>query len=347
VTEGARLGDLAAAVGGCVRGNADRIIRGVAALEDAGPDDLSFFTNAKYRDALTGSKAGAILVGPGIELAGRDILEVPEPYVALAGILARFDHEVPPPPGVSSDARVGAGAVLGRDVAIGAFAVIGEGARLGDRVVVGEGSIIGAACEIGEGTQLRPRVVLYPRTAVGARCLLHAGVVLGGDGFGFATSKGVHRKVPQLGRVVVEDDVEIGANSTVDRGTLGETRIGAGTKIDNLVMIAHGVVIGPNGLFAAQTGIAGSTRIGRNVTFAGQSGAIGHLRIGDGAIVAAKAAVYADVGDKAFVAGIPAVDHRSWKRAQASFKALPELRAKVRALEARLEALASQVKGER
>jgi UDP-3-O-[3-hydroxymyristoyl] glucosamine N-acyltransferase len=171
--------------------------------------------------------------------------------------------------------------------------------------------------------------------------------VLGGDGVGFASSRGTHRKVPQLGRVVVEDDVEIGANSTVDRGTLGETRIGAGTKIDNLVMVAHGVVIGPNGLLAGQAGIAGSTRIGRNVTWAGQSGAAGHLRIGDGVVVAAKSAVFSDVEDRAFVAGIPAVDHRAWKRAQASLKALPELRARLRALQERIAALEKASKGER
>jgi UDP-3-O-[3-hydroxymyristoyl] glucosamine N-acyltransferase len=338
---------LAAAVGGRVRGNPDRVVRGVATLEDAGPDDLSFFTNAKYRDAVRGSRAGAILVGPGIPLDGRDVLEAPEPYVALAQILARFDRTPPPRPGVSPDARVGEGVVLGRDVTVEAFAVIGDGTQLGDGVVVGAGCVLGAGCTIGDATQLRPRVVVYPGTSIGARCLLHAGVVLGGDGFGFATSGGVHRKVPQLGRVVVEDDVEIGANSTVDRGTIGETRIGAGTKIDNLVMVAHGVVIGPGGLLAAQSGIAGSTRIGHHVTFAGQAGAIGHLKIGDGAIVAAKSAVFADVDANTFVAGIPAIEHRAWKRAQASFKALPELRARVRALEERIAALETQEKGER
>jgi UDP-3-O-[3-hydroxymyristoyl] glucosamine N-acyltransferase len=253
--------------------------------------------------------------------------------------------EAMPAPGVSVDARVAPGAGLGRRVAIGPFAVVGEGATLADDVVVGAGCVIGEGCKIGGGTRLRPRVVLYPGTHVGARCLIHAGVVLGGDGFGFATSRGTHRKVPQLGRVVIEDDVEIGANSTVDRGTLGETRIGAGTKIDNLVMVAHGVVIGPNGLLAGQAGIAGSTRIGRNVTWAGQSGAAGHLRIGDGVIVGAKSAVFSDVEDRAFVAGIPAIDHKAWKRAQASIKSLPEWRARLRALEARIAALETASEG--
>jgi UDP-3-O-[3-hydroxymyristoyl] glucosamine N-acyltransferase len=183
-----------------------------------------------------------------------------------------------------------------------------------------------------------PRVVLYPGTIVGARCRIHAGAVLGADGFGFATSSGVHRKMPQLGLVVVEDDVEIGANTTIDRGTLGETRIGRGTKIDDLVMVAHGVQIGPHGLLAAQTGISGSTRIGSHVTMAGQSGAAGHLTIGDHVVVAAKTAVFSDVADRSFVAGVPAVDHRAWKRSVALVKILPELRSRVRALEERLAA---------
>jgi len=193
---------------------------------------------------------------------------------------------------------------------------------------------------------LMPRVVLYPGTCVGARCLIHAGAVLGGDGFGFATTAGTHRKVPQLGRVVVEDDVEIGANSTVDRGTLGETRIGRGTKIDNLVMVAHGVVIGPHGLLAAQAGVAGSTRIGSHVAIAGQSGAAGHLRIGDRVVVAAKTAVFTDLPEGSFVAGIPAVDHRAWKRSLVEVKSLPELRSRLRALEERLAVLEAQDKGD-
>jgi UDP-3-O-[3-hydroxymyristoyl] glucosamine N-acyltransferase len=345
--DGWRLSDLAAAVGGRVRGDAERVVRGVATLEDAGPEDLSFLTNPRYRGALEGSRAGAILVGPGTEVAGRDVLEAPEPYLALAEILDRMHPEAKAASGVSADARVASGVILGRDVAIGPFAVVGEGAVLEDGVVVGAGCVVGEGCRLGEGTRLRPRVVLYPGTWVGARCLLHAGVVLGGDGFGFATSRGTHRKVPQLGRVVVEDDVEIGANSTVDRGTLGETRIGAGTKIDNLVMVAHGVVIGPNGLLAGQAGIAGSTRIGRNVTFAGQAGAAGHLKIGDGVIVAAKSAVFSDVASRTFVAGIPAVDHKTWKRAQASVKTLPDMRARLRALEDRIVALERASKGDR
>ena len=345
VNDGWLLSDLARAVGGRVDGDPNRRVHGVATLEEAGPDDLSFLTNPRYRPFLGPCRAGAILVGPDAGIEGRDLLIAPDPYVALAEILDRMHPVRRPAPGVSEDACVSPGATVGVDVAIGPFAVVGEGVRLHDRVVVGAGVVVGEGSTIGEETVLMPRVVLYPGTSVGARCLIHAGVVLGGDGFGFATTAGTHRKVPQLGRVVVEDDVEIGANSTVDRGTLGETRIGRGTKIDNLVMVAHGVVIGPHGLLAGQAGIAGSTRLGSHVTMAGQSGAAGHLKLGDRVVIAAKSAVFTDVPDRAFVAGTPAVDHRSWKRSLALVKMLPELRLRLRELETRLAALEAGGKG--
>jgi len=346
VKNGWRLSELAAAVGGRVRGDPDRVLTGIATLDGAGPDDLSFLTNPRYRQAADASRAGAILVGPGSELSGKDLLEAAEPYVALAEILERMHPEPTPVPGVSPDARIGAGVSVGRDVAVGPFAVVADGSTLGDGAVIGPGCVVGQGSEIGPRTRLHARVVLYPGTSVGARCIIHAGVVLGGDGFGFATSRGVHRKVPQIGRLVVEDDVEIGANTTIDRASIGETRVGAGTKIDNLVMIAHGVVIGPGGLLAAQSGIAGSTQIGRHAMFAGQSGAAGHLKIGHRVIVGAKTAVLADVEDGSYVTGIPAVDHRSWKRSQAVFRELPDLRARVRQLERRIAELESKSGGE-
>jgi UDP-3-O-[3-hydroxymyristoyl] glucosamine N-acyltransferase len=203
--------------------------------------------------------------------------------------------------------------------------------------VVGDGAVLG------DETELKPRVVLYPGTQIGRRCLIHAGVVLGGDGFGFATTGGNHRKMPQVGRVVVEDDVEIGANTTVDRAMLGETRIGRGSKIDDLVMIAHGVQLGPGSLLAAQAGIAGSARLGAHATLAGQSGIAGHLEIGKGVIVAAKSAVFSDQPDGAFVAGIPATDHRRWKRSQAVAARLPELRSEIRELRERLNAFEKRI----
>ena len=343
--DGWRLLELARWVGGRVEGDPERRVRAVATLDEAGPDDLSFLTNARYRSSLAASRAGALLVGDQERIVGRDLLIAPEPYLALALILGRMYPVPRSASGVSPDARIGVGATLGADVAIEPFAVVGDNVRLGDRVVVGAGVVIGAGSTVGPDSVLMPRVVLYPGTRVGARCLIHSGVVLGADGFGFATSAGTHHKMPQLGRVEIEDDVEIGANTTIDRGTLGATRVGRGTKIDDLVMVAHGVVIGPNGLFAAQSGISGSTRIGSHVTMAGQSGAAGHLTIGDGVVVAAKTAVFSDVADRSFVAGIPAVDHRAWKRSSALVKMLPELRSRLRAQEQRIAALESEVEG--
>lgn len=341
------LGELARRVGGRVHGDPERRIAGVETLDRAGPDDLAFLTNPKYRSAAASTRAGAVLVGPGTVLAGPDRLEAAEPYAALAEILEAFHPEEAAKPGISPDARLGDGVVLGAGVSVGPYAVIGNRAVLGDGCVIGPGCVVGDDCSIGARTRLAPRVVLYPRTTVGARCRIHAGVVLGADGFGFATVRGEHRKVPQVGRVIVEDDVEIGANSTVDRAMLGATVVGRGSKIDDQVMVAHGVRIGAGALLAAQSGIAGSTHLGKNVTFAGQSGAAGHLEIGDRAIVAAKTAVFEDVAPGAFVAGIPAIDHRAWKRAQAIQKRLPEWRDRLRDLERRLAALeAESRKGE-
>jgi UDP-3-O-[3-hydroxymyristoyl] glucosamine N-acyltransferase len=218
-------------------------------------------------------------------------------------------------------------------VTIEAYVVLGAGVAIGDDVRIGAGSVLGNHCRIGRGTELFPRVVLYDGTEVGERCRIHAGAVLGADGFGYATTGGEHRKIPQVGRVVVEDDVEIGANATVDRATVGETRIGRGTKIDDLVMVAHGVRIGPRSILVAQSGIAGSTRLGAGTVVAGQSGVAGHLDVGDGVSVAAKSAVFADVAAGSVVAGVPAIDHRRWKRVAVLVERLPELEARVRGLE--------------
>jgi UDP-3-O-[3-hydroxymyristoyl] glucosamine N-acyltransferase len=334
-----RLEELAQRIGGRVEGDARLRIRGIATLDQAGPNELSFLTNPKYRKLARTTRAGALLVPPGSGLSGVNLLEAREPYLALSRLLELFHPTPRSRPEISPQASVSAAARIGLDVAVGPFAVIEAEARIEDQVRVGAGVVVGEGCYVGEGTELRPRVVLYPGTRVGARCLIHAGVVLGGDGFGFATTSEKHHKVPQLGVVVVEDEVEIGANTTVDRGTLGETVVGRGSKIDNLVMLAHGVRVGPGALLAAQSGIAGSTTLGARTTFAGQAGAAGHLDIGDGCVVAAKSAVFNDLERGSFVAGIPAVDHRVWKRAQALTRRLPDLQKKLRELERRLQAL--------
>jgi UDP-3-O-[3-hydroxymyristoyl] glucosamine N-acyltransferase len=339
VAKSYRLDDLARRVGGEVRGEADRQISGIAPLREAGPDHLSFLTNPKYRNEVRQSGAGAVLAAPGSGLEGIDLLEVGEPYIALASLLELFHPPAASRPGISDRAEVGANVTMGGEVTIAPFAVIADDVELGNRATVGAGCVVGEGCCIGDDAELKPRVVLYPDTVIGKRCLIHSGVVLGADGFGFAMSGGRHQKVPQVGRVVIEDDVEIGANATVDRATIGETLVGEGSKIDNLVMIGHGVKLGRGALMAAQAGISGSTRIGERTTWAGQSGAAGHLEIGDGAIIAAKTAVLKDLPPGAFVIGIPAVEHGQWKRMQVSLRKLPELRQDVRKLRSRLERL--------
>jgi UDP-3-O-[3-hydroxymyristoyl] glucosamine N-acyltransferase len=334
-----RLGELAERVGGRVHGDPHREIRGLATLAEAGPDQLGFLTNLRYRGAAQTTRAGAVLVGPGIDVPDHDTLEAPEPYLALAELLALFHPPRALQPGISDEARIAASAEMGEGVEVAPYAVVGERARIGAGVYVGPGSVLGDDTRVDDETWIGPRVVLYPRTVVGARCVLHAGVVLGSDGFGFATSGGRHHKVPQVGRVVIEDDVEIGANSTVDRAGVGETRIGRGTKIDNLVMVAHGVRIGADSLLVAQSGVAGSTRVGDRFTIAGQSGAAGHLTIGEDVSVGAKSAVLEDVPPRSVVSGIPAFDHRAWRRAQAIARRLPQLRSRLLEMERRLEQL--------
>lgn len=336
-----RLEEIARKVGARVEGDADRVIAGIATLEAAGPAELAFFTNSKYRAQAERTEAGAVLVGPATRLGGRTLLVADEPYRALARLLELFHPPRPPRRGISPDARIGAQARLGADVYVGPFAVIGDEVGLGDRCVIEAGAVIDDGCEIGADTVLGPRVVLYAGTRVGARCRIHAGAVLGADGFGFATSGGTHHKIPQVGRVVVEDDVEIGALAAVDRAAIGETRIGSGTKIDDLVMVAHGVRVGPNCLLAGQAGVAGSAILGSGVTLAGQAGVAGHVTLGDGTVVAAKSAVFSDLPGGGFVAGIPATGHMEWKRSVAAVRRLAGMQRELRALERRLGVLES------
>ena len=333
------LAELAEMIGGEVVGDGDRQIEGVATLDVAGRQELAFLTNNRYLERARNSAAGAVLVREGIDLPGKTLLVVEDPSTTLADLLELFHPVALPEPETSPDARVADDADIGESVTIGPFAVVESRCRLGDGVRVGAGSFVGAGSQLGAGSVLMPGVTLYPGTVIGKDCLIHSGVVLGGDGFGFATRSGLHRKIPQIGRVVVEDLVEIGANTTADRGALGDTRIGAGSKIDNLVMSAHGVTIGPSCLLAGQAGIAGSTRLGREVTFAGQSGAAGHLTIGDRTVVAAKSAVFADIPDGAFVAGVPARDHREWKKTVAVEKRLPEMRNELKRLAKKIRRL--------
>jgi UDP-3-O-[3-hydroxymyristoyl] glucosamine N-acyltransferase len=330
---GYTLGELAEAVGGVVRGNPERRVAAVRSLPAAGPDDLSFLTAGKYRDEARASRAGALLVGRDEAELPHDLLICADPAWALGELLRRFHPPADAPPGAHPTAVVAATAEVDPTASLGPHVVVGEGTRIAAGVVVHAGCVIGRRCSLGPGTLLYPRVVLYDDTEVGARVILHSGVVLGADGFGYAAHGGGITKVPQVGRVVVEDDVEIGANSTVDRATLEETRIGAHSKLDNLVQVGHNVRLGKGCILCGQAGIAGSTRLGDGVVVAGQSGVSGHIELGSGVQVAAKSAVLQSVPAGAKVAGIPAVSLSEWRRQSALLARLGEMFRRVRRLE--------------
>ncbi len=340
-----RLVDLAERLGAELRGDGEWYVEGVRPLDEAGPEDLSFLHNPKYLDRARESKAGAILVRDADLLPDRTVLVCDEPYLAFAKALELMHPVERHEAGVHPSAVVADAVDLGSGVSIGPCAVIGADSRIGDETVVGPGCAIGRGVEVGAGCVLHPRVVIEDRCRIGDRCILHAGVVIGSDGYGFATVDGIHHKVPQVGIVVLEDDVELGANVCIDRATLGETRIGRGTKVDNLVQIAHNVEVGEGSLLVAQVGISGSTKIGHHATFAGQSGAAGHLTIGNHVVVGAKSAAMKDVPDGAVVSGMPARPIQEWLRANANLRRLEGLRKRVRELERAVARLSGTDKG--
>jgi UDP-3-O-[3-hydroxymyristoyl] glucosamine N-acyltransferase len=329
-----RLADLAEKIGGELQGDPRRQIEGIRGLDTAGPSDLSFLANPRYRKSAAFSRAGALLVSPSAaDLEGPDLLIVADPYFALAELLdivyPRADHFE----GVHESAVVGEGATIDATASLGPFSVIGDRSRIGPDVEIHSHVVVGRDCVIGSGSVLYPGVVIYDGVEIGERCRLHSGVVIGSDGFGYAQHDGQHVKLKHVGRVVVEDDVEIGANTAVDRALLDETRIGAGSKVDNLVQIGHNVTLGRGCLLVAQAGISGSTRLGDGVIVAGQSGLSGHLKLGDGVQVAAKSAVFKSVEAGKKVAGIPATDASSWLRQQAMVARLVELGRRIANLE--------------
>ena len=307
-------------VGGRLLGDGAVRIRTVRPLDRAGPDALSFAVSGRYAAELDSSRAGAVLVpealaagaGPGTRIV------VPDPYGALVRVLHALYPAAPPPVGVDPTARVGAGTVLGPQVSIAPFVVLGRGIRIGARCRLAQGVSLGDEVTIGDDTTIGPGVVCYAGTHIGSRVVVKAGAVIGGDGFGYLSDGTGHTRIPHVGGCILEDEVEVGSNTCVDRGSIDDTVIGRGTKLDNLVQVGHNVRIGERCLIMAGVGIAGSTRIGNDVILAGHVGVTDHLIIGDRARIAAKSAIFGDVPAAASFSGHPARPHRQFLRAQAA-----------------------------
>jgi UDP-3-O-[3-hydroxymyristoyl] glucosamine N-acyltransferase len=327
------LSEIVSYVSGRYDGPADVPITGVAPLSEAGEGQLSFLSNPKYAAQLESTKAAAVLVSEDHAGQSERYIRVANPYFAIARVIARFFDPRPIPQGISPQASIAASAKLGTNVAVGPFTSIGENVTIADDVVIYPNVTIEPNVEIGQGTIVYPQVSIYYGSRIGRRCIIHSSVVIGSDGYGFATEAGKHHKIPQVGIVRIEDDVEIGAGTSIDRAALGETVIGEGTKIDNLVQIGHNVKIGKHCLLVAQVGIAGSTQLGNYVVVAGQSGFAGHLKIGDGVQVAAKSAVLRDVQANTKVMGSPAIGFGEFSRREVWLRRLPELARKVTQLE--------------
>jgi UDP-3-O-[3-hydroxymyristoyl] glucosamine N-acyltransferase len=333
------LGELARLVGGDLEGDPAVEVRGFASLESAGPGDLSFVAAGRHLAAARASAAAALIAPPELDLGGRPAIRVRQPYAAVAAVLGVFFPEPVVAPGIHPTAHVAEGARVSPDATVAAFAVVGEGSVVEAGAVLHPHVFVGPDCRVGERSVLHPHVVLRQSVTLGRRVVVHPGSVLGADGFGYVFDGRVHQKIPQVGRVTVEDDVEIGANVTVDRATLGETVIGQGTKIDNLVQIGHNTVVGANAILVAQVGIAGSCRIGHGAVLAGQVGVADHVRVGDGARIGSQAGVHRDVPAGAGAIGTPAMAGDAGLRALAAIARLPDLLRDVRALGRRLAAL--------
>ncbi len=335
-----RLSDLTARLQGSLEaeGDEDALITGVAGLEDAAAGDISFLTDGRYRQYLASTAASAVIVGRDVELpddfrAGLSFLRVDNPYLAMGATLEILEPRPRPEPGVHPTAVLAEGVKLGDEVHVGPRAVIGEGASVGSLSIVSAGCVLAPGVQMGSDCFLYPNVTFYEGVVLGDRVIVHSGTVLGSDGFGYAQDGGRHVKIPQRGGVIIEDDVEIGANSCVDRATLGVTRIAQGTKIDNMVQIGHNCQIGAHTIICGQVGLSGTTKVGAGVMLGGQSGAAGHLTIGDGAMVAGGTGVINTIAPGATVAGYPHQEISSWRRVTAALRKLPDLMRRVSRLE--------------
>ena len=330
------LKELADYVGGTVSGDGNLEIHGLDNIEGAGPGNLTFAVEPHIEKAKS-TKASAVMLPEDVGEFPLPTIRVKEPRAAFAKLLELFTPKLEFPAGVSPQAVIGEDVTIGKDAVIMPLAVVDAHAVVGEGVIIYPHTYVGQYAEIGDGTVIYSSATIREHCRIGKRCVIHSSAVIGADGFGFTTDKGVHTKVPQVGNVVLEDDVEIGAHVGIDRAAMGSTVIGHGTKIDNLVHIGHNCRIGANCLIVAQTGISGSTTVGDNVTFGGQTGTVGHINIGGNSVYAARSGIISDMPEGVFCAGFPVQSHVEWLRMQAAMKHLPEVRKKLRQIEKKLE----------
>lgn len=327
-------------------GDPNIVITGVSGIKEAKSGDITFLANSKYAALMQKTNASAIITSRDIVDAPKPVIRTDDASLAFTKIVTlALPETIKHPQGLHPKASISTRAFLGKNVSVGAFTIIEDGVRIGDGTIIYGGSYIGADTEIGTNCLIYPLVSIRERNVLGNRVIIHSGAVIGSDGFGFIKVNGVQEKIPQIGIVLIEDDVEIGANVTIDRARFDKTIIGCGTKIDNLVQIAHNVVVGKNCTIVSQAGVSGSTVIGDGAILAGQAGIVGHIQIGEGAIVAAQAGVTKSVPAHTMVSGYPARRHDSAKKVNACVQNLPNLYDKVKALEAKLEALEKKLKG--
>jgi UDP-3-O-[3-hydroxymyristoyl] glucosamine N-acyltransferase len=338
------LKEIALLLGGEIDGDENTLISGLSGIDKAGPGDITFVANPKYARYIATTQASAIVCAAGTVAPGRNLVRVDNPYLAYAKAL-RFLNPLPKEPGtIDPQACIAAGVQLGSNVTIYPFVYIGPGCRIGDNVTIYPHCFIGRNVSIGCDTLLHPNVTVEERCIIGCRVIIHAGSVIGSDGFGFARDGAAYYKIPQLGIVQIDDDVEIGACTAIDRAAMDRTWIKRGTKTDNLVQIAHNVVIGEDSCIVAQTGISGSTKLGDRVIMAGQSAAVGHITIGSDCIVGARGAVASDLAEGQIVSGAPAIPHKEFLKATMAFPKLPEMRRTISQLAEKVKELEAQLR---
>lgn len=340
------LRHIAESIGGTVIGDDQALIRGINSLHLAEKGEISFLADPRLKDQVKGTKASAVIVKELTSLYQGPQLLYPNPYLAYARVATMFAPAIPCFPGLSEKAIIGEGTHVGKDVSIYPFVYVGQEAVLGDRVILFPGVYVGDRVTVGDGSVVYPNVTIMADCIIGKEVIIHAGTVIGSDGFGYAWDGDVSVKIPQTGIVQIEDRVEIGAQNTIDRASLGKTLIQKGVKTDNLVQIAHNVVIGENTIIIAQAGIAGSTRVGRNVVLGPQVGVSDHLEIGDRVMVVGGSGVVKSIPAGEVVSGFPTMPHRLWLKTRGHIRRLPKYSERLRELEDRVKELEEQLKRE-